>query len=61
MGEMITNSDMGLLAQRIENLVEEARKNVLSHVNTVMVQTYFEIGRTIVENEQQGDIRAAFT
>lgn len=60
MGEMITNSDMGLLAQRIENLVEEARKNVLSHVNTVMVQTYFEIGRTIVENEQQGDIRAAY-
>lgn len=60
MEEMINNSDMGLLTQRIESLVEEARKNVLSHVNTVMVQTYFEIGRTIVENEQQGDTRAAY-
>lgn len=60
MNELTNRSDAELLMQRIENLVEEAKKRTVAQVNTVMVQTYFEIGRAIVENEQQGDIRAAY-
>lgn len=56
----INNPDLETLTQRIESLINEARKNVINHVNTVMVQTYFEIGRVIVENEQHGNIRADY-
>jgi len=60
MKELINSSDTALLTQRIESLVEESRKRIVAQVNTAMVQTYFEIGRAIVENEQQGDTRAAY-
>jgi len=60
MSELINDAELKDLAQRIENLVEKSRKQVLNHVNMVMVNTYFEIGRAIVENEQQGDARAAY-
>ena len=45
---------------RIVDLLKEARKNVIKTVNKTMVYTYFEIGRIIVEEEQQGKQRAAY-
>lgn len=41
-------------------LLKEARKSVVQTVNKTMVYTYFEIGRIIVEEEQQGKERAAY-
>lgn len=48
------------LADRIERLITEARKRTVATVNTAMVYTYYEIGRMIVEDEQQGNYRAGY-
>jgi hypothetical protein len=45
---------------RVVNLLKEARKSVVKTINKTMVYTYFEIGRIIVEEEQQGKERAAY-
>ncbi len=42
------------LAERIEQLITEARRRTVATVNTAMVYTYYEIGRMIVEDEQKG-------
>ena len=39
-------------------LVENARQAAARHVNALMSATYWEIGRRIVESEQQGAERA---
>ena len=44
----------------IRTLINEARKQVVHTVNTVMVATYWEIGRRIVEEEQNGKERAEY-
>ena len=48
------------LYNKIASILEESRKFVAATVNTAMVQTYFEIGRLIVEEEQHGNIRAEY-
>lgn len=48
------------LTQRIESLLIEARKRVATSVNSTLVYTYFEVGRYIVEEEQQGGNRATY-
>lgn len=48
------------LYNKIASILEESRKLVATTVNTAMVQTYFEIGRLIVEEEQHGNIRAEY-
>lgn len=48
------------LYQSIANLVHQARQRVLQAINLTMVQTYYEIGRMIVEDEQQGKERAEY-
>ena len=48
------------LGERIALLIEEARRRTVTAVNTAMVYTYYEIGRMIVEDEQQGVIRAEY-
>lgn len=55
-----TDTDADLLANRIESLIEEARQRIVMQINYTMVQTYFEIGRAIVENEQEGESRAVY-
>ena len=49
-----------LLFGKIAELIEQARKKVATAANLTMVHTYFEIGRMIVEDEQQGKERAAY-
>jgi len=48
------------LAEKIEVLVAEARKKVASVANTAQVYTYYEIGRYIIEDEQNGKVRAEY-
>ena len=48
------------LLTNIRNLFIQGRKNTVQAVNSIMVQTYWEIGRLIVEDEQHGDNRAKF-
>ena len=44
----------------ISNLLKEARKSIVSNINTTMTKTYFLIGKRIVEEEQNGDERAEY-
>ncbi len=41
-------------------LLEDARKNVKKAANLAMVYSYFEVGRMIVEEEQNGENRAQY-
>lgn len=50
----------GDLYQGIRDLLLSARSQVRQTVNTAMVQTYWQIGRMIVEGEQGGEQRAAY-
>lgn len=52
--------DYDPLFSQIVPFVETARGEVQRSVNTAMVQTYWHIGRLIVEHEQGGDSRAAY-
>ena len=44
----------------ISNLLKEARKSIVSNINTTMTKTYFLIGKRIVEEEQNGNERAEY-
>ena len=44
----------------ISGLLKQARSVAFKAVNTVMVQTYWQIGRRIVEQEQKGQSRAGY-
>ena len=48
------------LHARIAELLQTARQTVVRAVNQTMVYTYYEIGRMIVEDEQQGKERAEY-
>ena len=54
------NSIENPLYNKVAELLEQARKQVATVVNLTMVHTYFEIGRTIIEDEQQGEARAEY-
>lgn len=48
------------LIHQIGELFQSGRQRAIQSVNTVLVQTYWEIGRYIVEFEQQGNERAEY-
>jgi predicted nuclease of restriction endonuclease-like (RecB) superfamily len=48
------------LTDDIAAQIEQARTQVRQTVNSAMVQSYWHIGRLIVEDEQQGERRAAY-
>lgn len=45
---------------KVSALLENSKKNLVYTINTAMVYTYFEIGKMIVEEEQQGKERAEY-
>ena len=57
MEKSISNED---IANKIGHLIEEARKQTYIQINTIMVKTYWKIGRTIIEEEQDGKIKAKY-
>lgn len=46
--------------QNVSNLLKQARKNAKTAVNLSMVYTYYEIGKRIVQEEQNGQERADY-
>ncbi|MGQ7947001.1 PDDEXK nuclease domain-containing protein [Flavobacterium sp. WC2509] len=48
------------LFSQVVEMLQNARQHVLRTVNSTMVYTYFEIGRMIVEEEQNGKDRAEY-
>ena len=56
----LTTQTNGALLGNIRELLLAARSQVRQSVNSVMVQTYWQIGRLIVEDEQGGQRRANY-
>lgn len=48
------------LYSSIQQLIEEGKSNAYRSINFVMVQTYWHIGKLIVENEQRGKQKAEY-
>jgi len=46
--------------QEIKQLVHSARSKAYQAINAVMVEVYWEIGRRIIEEEQNGNLRAEY-
>lgn len=57
MNNLTTNS---ALIQNIAHIIEQARSQVRQTVNSAMVLSYWEIGRLLVEDEQNGEQRAEY-
>jgi len=51
--------DIDFLNKTVQ-LLQNARSKVVQTVNQVMVITYFEVGRMIIEEEQNGKERAGY-
>ena len=62
MNEIVPEQDNGYsgLIQSIGQLLGNARAQIAANVNIVMVQTYWHIGKYIVEYQQKGSIRAGY-
>lgn len=44
----------------IKQIVQQARKQAYSAINSAMVEAYWKLGKRIVEEEQQGQVRADY-
>jgi predicted nuclease of restriction endonuclease-like (RecB) superfamily len=51
---------LGALVEQVRTLVQSARRSAIANINSLQVLTNYEIGRLIVEHEQQGQQRAAY-
>ena len=56
----ITSRNTGSLLSDVRSIVEQGLQTAYMGVNTVMVSTYWQVGRRIVEEEQQGEKRAEY-
>ena len=54
------NPEYDVLLQHVGDTLEKGRKSVVNAVNSLMVRTYWEIGRQIVEYEQHGNEKAEY-
>lgn len=56
----IATSNVENLYSAIRQVLQQARQNIARTVNNTIVQTYWQVGRHIVEYEQGGDTRAKY-
>ena len=54
------SGNINSLAENIAHLVADARGRALQTVNTALIETYWQVGRYIVEFEQQGNAKAKY-
>src|SRR5690606_23005410 len=59
-GESILSSSEKEFYAEIGALLKQARTSAYQAVNTIMVQTYWQIGERIVKQEQNGQTRAGY-
>ena len=60
MKEITSNVMMEKLISDIENIVSDAREKIAGSVNRVMTETYWAIGKYIVEFEQDGQVKSVY-
>jgi len=58
--EKLTKSKYNELIERISGLVAQSRTELAKTINTKIVNTYYTIGKYIVEYEQKGRLRADY-
>ena len=55
-----SNNSLSSLIKQIRTLVQGARENIARNINLEILQTYWKIGKHIVEYEQKGKERAGY-
>jgi len=50
----------GALLSSIKEIIVKAKQTAYRNTNSILLNTYWEIGRLIVENEQRGKVRAEY-
>lgn len=60
MNDLEQNNMLQPLVDEIETTVSNAKKELAEKVNSVITQTYWTIGKYIVEFEQDGNVKAAY-
>ncbi len=58
--EIIDSAKYQALFESIRDLIESARGRMVSHVNSIMIETYWHIGEYIVNFEQSGKSHAEY-
>lgn len=53
---MLKDSDLNSMVKEIKRIIITSRNNIVKQINIELLQAYWNIGKTIVENEQNGDI-----
>ena len=48
------------LYEKVEKIITENKNKMIYQINSTLVNTNFLIGKVIVENEQNGNIRAEY-
>lgn len=57
----LKNTDSLLtLIKQIRSLVKKAREGIAQNINKEILQTYWQIGKHIIEFEQKGNVKAAY-
>lgn len=56
----MSNNEMELLIAEIKEIMAQARSSVAREVNSTMLRSYWEIGKRIVEREQNGELKAEY-
>ena len=59
-GTEITEVKVDALFEKIAGLIEESRKKVSSAINIAEVYTKYNVGRYIIEHEQEGKYKATY-
>jgi predicted nuclease of restriction endonuclease-like (RecB) superfamily len=59
MNTLANNQYNGLL-QNIGEIIEQGRKDAYAQVSSIIIKTYWKIGKEIVEHEQKGENRAEY-
>ena len=60
MNEIASNTMLNSLIANIEETVMKAKEKLAGSVNSTMTETYWLIGKYIVESEQNGNIKATY-
>ncbi len=60
MNSVKNKNTLSALIKQIRSLVEGARYNVARNINKEILNTYWQVGKHIVEYEQAGNIKATY-
>jgi len=56
----MTATTMDIWINEIKEIMEHARLRVANDVNQIMIETYWKIGQSIIEREQDGELKAEY-